>query len=79
MDQEQEFSEEVRPGDRVTVENTRESAYSISVCAADGSRLDMALQPGQMIEISAGQSQTRILLHDPDPKGLLIVQPNQAT
>jgi hypothetical protein len=39
----------------------------------------MALQPGQMIAISAGQSQTRILLHDPDPKGLLIVQPNQAT
>ncbi|MCW8195797.1 hypothetical protein F6455_13465 [Proteobacteria bacterium 005FR1] len=78
MGQEQ-FIEEIRPGDTVTVENTRESPYSIRVCAADGTQLNMALQPGQMIEFSAGQSQARILLRDSDPSGLLVVQPHQAT
>lgn len=79
MSQEQEFFEEVRPGDTVTVENTRESPCSISLCAADGTRVDMALQPGQMIELSAGDSAARIVLRDPDPKGLLVVQPDQAS
>jgi hypothetical protein len=76
MDRQRDLSEDVRPGDTVSIENTRERALSITIRAIDGTRLDMALQPGQLIEFAAGDSEAHIVLHDEDAEGLLVIQPN---
>lgn len=76
MTEHQATFEELRPHDTVGIENTRDAELSISILAADGARLNMALAPGQVIEFSTGASDAKIILRDGDPAGLLVVKPD---
>lgn len=75
-DQQQPF-EQVEPGETMSVENVDDSELSIRIETADGTRLDLELVPGQVIELTAGDSAAQLLLmRDADPSGLLVMKPD---
>lgn len=72
----EDIFEQLRPGDTVSVENSQDRPLSISIVAAEGTRLNMQLAPRQVLEFSAGKSDAQIILREGDPAGLLVVKPD---
>lgn len=76
MDEYENVFEELRSGDTVAIENTRNSEISLSIMTGDDARLNMALAPGQVLDFTAGASDARIILREGDPAALLVVKPD---
>lgn len=76
MDEYDNVFEELRSGDTVAIENTRNSEISISIVTGDDARVNMALAAGQVLDFTAGASSARIILREGDPAALLLVKPD---
>lgn len=66
-------------GERASIENTRTFGLPISLISDNGSHFEVELMPGQSVTFSAGSADAKVVLHDGDPAGLLIIKPESAS
>ncbi|WP_166256446.1 hypothetical protein [Marinobacter salicampi] len=74
-----DIDETVRAGDNASIENTASEKLSISLLCSDACRVNLDLEPGQVVKVSAGSSDMTIVLHNGDPAKLLIIRPEPAS
>jgi hypothetical protein len=79
MDKASDYFDMISSGERASVENVTKTALSISLLGSNGASIELDLLPGQIIGLSAGSDETRILLHEGDPAGLLVIKPESAS
>ena len=73
------FSETIGAGDTASIGNTHSEELSISIICNNDCRVDIKLAAGQIMGLSTGSSDAKIVLHDGDPANLLIVKPDSAS
>ncbi len=71
--------ETINAGDVASIENTASDAISISLVCSNDCRVDIELAPGQVLELTAGDSDAKVILHHGDPANLLIIKPESAS
>lgn len=71
--------EVINAGDVASIENTASDAISISLICSNNCRVDIELAPGQVLELTAGDSEAKVILHHGDPADLLIIKPESAS
>lgn len=74
-----DISETIGAGDTASIENTGSKKLSISLICNNCCRVDLELVPGQAIELSAGNSDAKVVLHHGDPSNLFIIKPESAS
>ena len=74
-----DFYETIGAGDTASIENTHSEALSISIICSNDCRVDIELAPGQVLGISSGSSDAKVVLHHGDPANLLIIKPESAS
>ncbi|NMT65055.1 hypothetical protein [Marinobacter orientalis] len=74
-----DIDETIRAGDTASIENTASEKLSVSLICSDACRVDIDLEPGQVLDFSAGSSDAKIVLHNGDPVNLLIIRPESAS
>lgn len=79
MNDNNDINQTISAGEMASIENTHSKELSISLLCGNGSRVDMELAPGQVLELSAGAENTQIILHSGDPANLLIIKPESAS
>ena len=67
--------EKISAGEQATIENTQSASLTISVISDSGCQVELELLPGQVLAFSAGDADAKIVLHQGDPAGLLIIKP----
>lgn len=79
MESTTDYFEIIAAGDTASIENTQSAPLSISLAGEDGSHLELDLLPGQVLGVTAGSIDLRVILHHGNPKGLLIIYPGSAS
>ena len=74
-----DFIETISAGDTASIENTHSEELSISIICSNDCRLDIKLAAGQILGLSPGSSDAKVVLHDSDPANLLIIKPESAS
>lgn len=74
-----DFQETIAAGETASIENTQSDPLSLSLLARNGSHVEFELLLGQVIGLTAGSDDIRILLHHGDPAGLLVIKPESAS
>ncbi len=74
-----DINEIIGAGEMASIENTHSEELSISLICGCGCQVDMELAPGQVLELSAGSSDAKIVLHHGDPDNLIIIKPESAS
>ena len=74
-----DYIETISAGDTASIENTHSEELSISIVCNNDCRLDIKLAAGQILGLSAGNSDAKVVLHDSDPANLLIIKPESAS
>ncbi|MFC6673857.1 hypothetical protein [Marinobacterium aestuariivivens] len=74
-----DIHEIIGAGEMASIENTHSEELSISLICSDGCQLDFELAPGQILELSAGRLDAKVVLHHGDPANLLIIKPESAS
>lgn len=69
-------TEQLAAGETATIENMLSTSMRISLVSGDDSQLDIEILPGQVIRFTAGKGRAKIVVHDGDPSGLLVVKPD---
>ncbi|MCG6938610.1 MAG: hypothetical protein LJE83_10650 [Gammaproteobacteria bacterium] len=74
-----DVNETINAGDTASIENIHSEELSISLICNDDCRVDIELAPGQVLQITAGSSDAKLVLHHGDPANLLIIKPESAS
>lgn len=75
MTQSVDVEQYIGAGETATIENTLSTPLRISVISENGCHFEIDLRPAQVVGVSAGGAHARIILHDGDPLGLLVIKP----
>ena len=74
-----DVNETISAGDTASIEKIHSEELSISLICNDDCRVDIELAPGQVLQITAGSSDAKLVLHHGDPANLLIIKPESAS
>ena len=74
-----DYFETISAGDSASIENTHSEELSISIICSNDCRIDFKLAAGQILGLSTGSSDAKVVLHHGDPANLLIIKPESAS
>lgn len=79
MSQSDGIHETIPANETASIENSGSAALSISLDCGNGCRVVLQLAPGQALELTTGELEASVALHDGDAKSLLIIKPETAS